>query len=58
MKISELRLLLQDRRLSVVAEKTGVHYNTLRAIRDNDSANPTARVVDALTEYLCSDKKQ
>jgi len=57
MKISELRLMLQDRRLSVVAEKTGVHYNTLRSIRDDDSANPTARVVDALTKYLCSDKK-
>lgn len=35
-----------------VAEATGLHYNTIREIRDNPDANPTHRVLAALSEYL------
>jgi hypothetical protein len=41
-----------DKRLEVVASAIGVHYNTLRAIRDNADSNPTHRVLLALSTYL------
>lgn len=52
MALEDIRSLLQDRRVSVVAEATGIHFNTIREIRDNKDANPTYRVITKLTEYL------
>lgn len=52
MNIHEIRKQLQDRRLSVVQEKTGLHYNTLKSIRDSDNANPTLRTIQALSDYF------
>jgi hypothetical protein len=43
---------LKDRRLTVVSEATGVHWNTIRTIRDNPKANPTYQVLVKLSDYL------
>lgn len=52
MTLTEIRDALQDRRLSVIAERTGIHENTIRAIRDGKNTNPTFGVFSALTDYL------
>jgi hypothetical protein len=35
-----------------VAEATGLHLNTVRDVRDNPTANPTYKVLKALSDYL------
>lgn len=55
LELNKIIELLQDRKLSKVAENTGIHYNTLRAIRDQKNINPTYKVVVALSEYLEND---
>jgi len=52
MKLEEIRELLKDRRVSMIAEATGIHFNTIREIRDNKNANPTYKVMTKLTDYL------
>jgi len=47
-----IRAQLQDRRLTVISEKTGLHPNTLRDIRNNADCNPSHRVLLALSEYM------
>lgn len=58
MYLEQIREMLADRRLSLVAEATGLHYNTVRAIRDDPEANPTYKAVKALSEYLQGQKQQ
>jgi hypothetical protein len=50
--LDRIRLLLQDRRLNLIADATGIHVNTIRDIRDNPDANPTYKVLVALNAYL------
>jgi hypothetical protein len=52
MSIEAIRLALRDRRLSMISEATGLHYNTIRGVRDNEAANPSYRVLKALSDYL------
>jgi len=52
--LEQIRGQLQDRRLSVVSEKTGLHPNTLRDIRNNADCNPSHRVLAALSQYIKS----
>ena len=52
MTLEHIRSALQDRRIGKVAKATGLHYNTIRDIRDNPEANPTWRVMKALNDYL------
>ena len=52
MTIEAIRLALQDRRISMVSAVTGLHYNTIRAIRDNEDANPSYKVLKALSDYF------
>lgn len=52
MTLQDISQALQDRRLERVAEVTGLHYNTVREIRDNPHCNPTWRVLKALNDYL------
>jgi N-acetylmuramic acid 6-phosphate (MurNAc-6-P) etherase len=47
-----IRAQLQDRRLTVISEKTGLHPNTLRDIRNNADCNPSHRVLAALSTYI------
>lgn len=56
MTLQEIRLALSDRMPMRVAEATGLHYNTIRQVRDNPDANPTYKVVQALSDYLESRK--
>lgn len=50
--LEQIRAALLDRRPSRVAAGTGLHYNTIREIRDNPDANPTYKVLMALSDYL------
>lgn len=50
--LDEIRERLMDRRLPIVSEATGVHFNTIRNIRDNPWANPTYQVMVKLSDYL------
>ncbi len=43
---------MRDRMPAKVAEATGLHYNTIREVRDNPDANPTYKVLKALSDYL------
>lgn len=52
MTLQDIRNALQDRRLLMVAEATGLHYNTIKQVRDNVHSNPTHKVLIALSEYL------
>lgn len=52
--LQQIRDQLQDRRLSVVSERTGLHPNTLRDIRNNADCNPSHRVLAALSDYIRS----
>ena len=46
-----IRGALADRRLSVVAEKTGLSVPTLRAVRDGEG-NPTVKTLNTIATYL------
>jgi len=50
--IEAIKLALQDRRISMVSNATGLHYNTIKGIRDNESANPSYKVLKALSDYF------
>ena len=52
MTIEAIRLALQDRRISMVSTATGLHYNTIKSVRDNEDANPSYKVLKALSNYL------
>lgn len=52
MTLDRIRQALSDRMPSKVAEATGLHYNTIREVRDNPDANPTYKVIVALSNYL------
>jgi len=52
MDIDELIEALQDRKLSLVAEATGIHPNTLSDIKNGRSDNPTLKTLKALSDYF------
>jgi hypothetical protein len=52
MTLEQIRAALRDRRPGAVAAATGLHYNTVRDVRDNADANPTYKVLAALDAYL------
>jgi len=52
MQLDEIREKLLDRRLSVVADESRLHYNTLLAIRDGEKTNPTLETMRRLTAYF------
>lgn len=54
MTLEQIRTALADRMPGRVAEATGLHYNTIREVRDNPNANPTYKVLRALSDYLSS----
>jgi hypothetical protein len=56
MTLEQIRDALSDRMPVKVAEATGVHYNTIRKVRDDPNANPTHKVLQALSNYLESRK--
>lgn len=50
--IDKIKSMLADRRLDVVSRETGLHRNTLAAIRDGKHRNPTYKTMKCLSEYL------
>ena len=52
MTLNDIRIALQDRRIGLVAQATGLHVNTIRDLRDGENANPSYRVLAALSDYL------
>ena len=52
LNLEEIRERLQDRRLRVVADKTGLSYPTVLNVRDNIRSNPTYEVLKKISEYL------
>lgn len=56
MTLEQIRHALADRMPMKVAEATGLHYNTIRELRDNPQANPTYKVMLAISTYLESRK--
>ena len=57
MTLEQIRSALSDRMPGKVAEATGLHYNTIREVRDNPNANPSYRVVAALSDYLSGQRE-
>lgn len=57
MTIQDIRAALRDRRISMVAAATGLHYNTVKSVRDRPDANPSYRVILLLSEYLMGAKQ-
>lgn len=47
-----IRSRLMDRRPGLVAEKTGLHVNTVTDIRDGKNANPKLDTLNKLAGYL------
>ena len=56
MDLETIREKLKDRRLGLVAKKTGLHYNTLRELRDNPASNPTWSTISSLVNYFKADE--
>ena len=54
-ELEYVRQALADRRPSIIADKTGLHVNTITAIRDGKNTNPTLATLQALIEYLTQD---
>lgn len=50
--LEQIKQQLQDRRLQMISDTTGIHYNTLKTIRDDANPNPTYRVIEQLSAYL------
>ena len=50
--LEDIRKRLEDRRWTMVAEFTGLHYNTVRNIATGENKNPTYEVLKALSDYL------
>ena len=46
---------LQDRRLQLVADKTGLHYNTLKKLRDGEAKDPSYETIKALSDYFTAE---
>lgn len=53
--VEQLKAKLQDRRLEVVATATGLHYNTLRYIRDGKLTNVKYETLIKLSKYFARD---
>ena len=52
MGVARLQELLADRTLGIVAHATGIHRNTLAAIKSGRAVSASPRVRRALTDYL------
>jgi|VirMetMinimDraft_7_1064189.scaffolds.fasta_scaffold200025_2 transcriptional regulator with XRE-family HTH domain len=50
--IEQIRELMHDRSVPIVAELAGVHYNTLLNIKNGVNKNPSYEVIKKLSEYF------
>lgn len=58
MTLEQIKEGLADRRVSMVSAGTGVHVSTIIEVRDSPTANPTYRVMKALSDYLSNTHKK
>jgi transcriptional regulator with XRE-family HTH domain len=52
LNLDQIRDALADRNLEAVSERTGIHRNTLSAIRTGANQNPTYVILKLLSDYL------
>src|SRR5690625_328527 len=52
MTLDEIRVALQDRRLSTIARATGLHYNVLYSFASGKVKNPSYETVRKIHDYL------
>jgi hypothetical protein len=52
MTIDQIRQALQDRKLAVVSDATGLHYNTIYKIKSGTNTNPSYETMRVLSAYL------
>lgn len=50
--VDEIKRLLSDRRLTQIAQATGLHRNTLARIRSGQQPNPTYYILAKLDAYF------
>lgn len=50
--LAQIRLLLKDRRLTVVSKEIVVSYPTILAIYKGESKKPNYETIEKLSEYL------
>ena len=50
--LDQIRVALEDRNVEKVAACTGIHRNTIAAIRNGTNANPTYATMKLLCDYL------
>ena len=50
--LDQIRTALDDRNVEKVSQRTGIHRNTIAAIRNGANANPTYTTMKALSDYL------
>lgn len=55
LNLEQIRTALDDRNLEKVSENTGIHRNTLAAIRAGTNTNPTYATLKVLSDYLCGE---
>ena len=51
-EIEWIRVALVDRRPKIVAQRTGLHVNTIMRIRDGREGNPKINTLNLLAAYL------
>lgn len=52
LNLRQIREALSDRRLDIVSEHTGIHRNTIAAIRSGKAENPSYDTIRKLSDYL------
>jgi transcriptional regulator with XRE-family HTH domain len=50
--LDQIKRKLEDRRIDIVAERTGIHRNTIARIKSGQQANPTYHILQRLSAYL------
>ena len=52
LNLDQIRTALDDRNVEKVSARTGIHRNTIAAIRNGENANPTYATMKLLSDYL------
>lgn len=55
--LKEIRDSLKDRKLTIVARETGLHYNTIRDLVNGKHDNPSYDTLSALSGYLAPNQE-
>lgn len=52
LSLDQIRSALADRKITAVSAATGLHANTIRAIRRGLNDNPSLKTMKVLSDYL------